>query len=107
MTSRSTWKRTERVICEKLGGHRTPLSGSASQHKTSSDCIDTKYPDWYFEIKVRASLAHHRIFRERAELPAKKETKIPALITREKNKKEVLVTLRFDDFLDMLRMNDR
>ena len=44
------WKQVEREVAGYLGGKRTPLSGSNSQHNTSSDVIGC--PLWmYVEVK--------------------------------------------------------
>jgi len=104
MTSKSAWQGLERKICAELGGRRTPLSGSNSQHNTSADCIETNYPDYYFEIKLRESFMHHTMFRNDVEIPAMKEGKTPVLITHKKNAKTgALVVLRMDDFLELIK----
>jgi len=100
-TARETWKALERRICGKFGGQRTPLSGSNSQHGTSSDCIKTDYPWLYIEIKLRASFYHHALFKDAAKM-AKIEDKTPILITHVKSEESELVTLRIEDFLDIL-----
>jgi len=103
-TAKETWKSLERRLCKALGGHRTPLSGSNSQHNTSADCIETDYPEYYFEIRLRQNFLHHTMFRNDVEAPAKKEGKIPVLITHKKNAKTgALVILRMEDFLELLK----
>ena len=103
-THKDTWKSLERRICKAFGGRRTPLSGSNSQHGTSADCIETNYPEYYLEIKLRENFLHHSMFREDAEKPAEKENKIPVLITHKKNSKSgALVVLRLDDFLELIK----
>lgn len=103
-TTKSTWKALERRICRALNGERTPLSGSNSQHGTSSDCINTDYPHYYFEIRLRQNFAHHTMFTTDVELPAKKEGKIPVLITHKKSSKSgALVILRMEDFLELIK----
>lgn len=103
-TTKSTWKALERRICRALNGERTPLSGSNSQHGTSSDCINTDYPHYYFEIRLRQNFAHHTMFTTDVEPPAKKEEKIPVLITHKKSSKSgALVILRMDDFLELIK----
>lgn len=103
-TAKETWKALERRLCEKFGGRRTPLSGSNSQHGTSADCIETDYPQYYLEIRLRQNFAHHTMFREDVESPAKKEGKIPVLITHKKNSKlGALVVLRLNDFLELIK----
>lgn len=106
-TAKGSWKALERRICRALNGERTPLSGSNSQHGTSSDCINTDYPQYYFEIKLRQNFLHHSIFQTSAEKPAKKEGKIPVLITHKKNSKTgALVVLRIEDFLKLIKTNN-
>jgi len=101
MTSNSTWKKLEQRVCEQFGGRRNPLSGSNSQHGTSADCIQTAYPQLYIEIKLRASFAHHTLFRSVVE-EAAREQRIPILVTHEKHHAGSLVTLRLDDFLKLI-----
>ena len=104
MTSKSAWQGLERKICHLLGGERTPLSGSNSQHGTSSDCINTNYPQYYFEVRMRQNFAHHSMFKEDVEAPAKKENKIPILITHKKSSKTgALVILKMEDFLELIK----
>ena len=104
MTTKRTWQKLEERICERFGGKRTPFSGSNSQHGTSADCIKTDFPEYYIEIKLREKFVHHTIFRGDVEAPAKKEGRIPLLITHKKNAKtSALVTLRLDDFLEIVK----
>ena len=100
-TDKSTWKRLERRVCAKFSGKRTPLSGSNSMHNTSADCIETDYPWLYIEVKLRACFLHHTIFKV-AEKAAQKENKIPILVTHVKNEESELVTLKIEDFLELL-----
>lgn len=106
MTSKSSWKGLERRVCAKFGGKRTPLSGSNSMHGTSSDCIETKFPWLYLEIKLRASFYHHAIFKDAAKMAQREiyenQPKTPILITHVKSEESELVTLRIEDFLAIL-----
>lgn len=101
MTSKRTWQKLEQRVCAKFGGRRTPLSGSNSQHGTAADCIETNYPGVYIEIKLRACFLHHSIFKDVAK-SAQKEGKTPILATHVKNEDSELVTLRIEDFIDIL-----
>ena len=102
-TSKSTWKKLEERVCQKFGGgHRTPLSGSNSQHGTSADCIKIAYPWLYIEVKLRASFLQHTIFKFVAK-SAQKEKKMPILVTHVKHEESELVTLRVEDFVSMLK----
>ena len=103
-THKNTWKQLERDICKEFGGKRTPLSGNRSGHNTSSDCIalNPKFSNFYIEIKLRASYLHHRFFDE-IKKKAKDENKVPLFITREKNKKQKLIILRMEDFLELIK----
>ena len=101
MTSKRTWQKLEQRGCGKFGGRRTPLSGSNSQHGTSADCIETNYPWLYIEIKLRATFLHHTIFKQAAKM-AQKEAKTPIIVTHVKNEDSELVTLRIEDFLEIL-----
>lgn len=101
MTDKRTWQMLEQRVCAKFGGQRTPLSGSNSQHGTSADCIRTRYPEFYIEIKLRANFLHHSVFKAVAK-EAEKEDKIPILVTHVKSKESELVVLRIEDFLEMV-----
>lgn len=103
-TVKETWKALERRLCEKFGGRRTPLSGSNSQHGTSSDCIELspEFQKFYIEIKLRAKFSHHAFFRD-VKQKAKNEQKIPLFITHEKHEKGSLVILRMEDFLELIK----
>ncbi len=104
-TSKRAWQKLEQRVCAKFGGRRTPLSGSNSQHGTSADCIETVFPWLYIEIKLRASFLHHSIFKLAAKA-AEKEGKTPILVTHVKNEESELVTLRIEDFLNILKGYD-
>ena len=101
VTSKRTWQKLEQRVCAKFGGRRTPLSGSNSQHGTSADCIETSYPWLYIEVKLRACFLHHTIFKVAAKA-AQKENKTPILVTHVKNEDSELVTLRIEDFLEIV-----
>ena len=59
---------------------------------------------YYVKVKTRASFAHHSMFREDVEQPAKKENKIPILITHKKGSKSgALVVMKLDDFLELIK----
>ena len=105
-TNKRTWQKLEQRVCEKFGGRRTPLSGSNSQHGTAADCIEcTVLPDAYVEIKLRAQWAHHTLF-DAVEKQAKKEHKMPLLVTHTKNDRGELVTLRLEDFLALIQTKE-
>lgn len=100
-TAKETWKALERRICAKFGGRRTPLSGSSSQHGTSADCIKTKHPELYIEIKLRARFLHHTMFKDVTKM-ARVEDKTPILITHVKSEESELVVLKIEDFLAVI-----
>lgn len=109
-TSKNTWKDLERRICKQFGGKRNPLSGQNSGHGTSSDCIEVsaEFENFYFEIRLRENWLHHTMFRDDVEKPAKKEEKIPVLITHKKNAKSgALVVLRLEDFLELVKNQNK
>ncbi|RLG33696.1 hypothetical protein DRN97_04450 [Methanosarcinales archaeon] len=96
MTDKRTWQKLEERVCGKFGGKRNPLSGSNSKHDTSADCIECG--DLYIEVKLRANFFHHTLFKDVAK-KAKKERKLPLLVTHEKGKESELVILKIEDFL--------
>ena len=62
---------------------------------------------YYVKVKSRVSFSHHTMFTMDVEPPAKKEGKIPVLITHKKSSKSgALVILRMDDFLDLIKNNE-
>ena len=107
MTSARTWKRMEREVAAFFreidkDARRTPLSGN-KQIGTLSD-ITTSLP-FFIDAKMRASFLHHSLFKE-VEEKATKESKIPILVTHEKNKKQdYLVVIRLKDFIEIIRGN--
>ena len=101
VTTKRAWQKLEQRVCAKFGGRRTPLSGSNSQHGTSADCIETMYSGFYIEVKLRACFLHHTIFKATAK-SARKEDKTPILVTHVKNEDSELVTLRIEDFLELV-----
>ena len=110
MTTKNAWKSLERRVCREFSGRRTPLSGSNSQHGTSSDCIETDYPWLYIEIKLRASFHHHTIFKDVAKIAqselCNQQPKTPLLITHVKSEESALITLRIEDFLAILHAKE-
>jgi hypothetical protein len=78
------------------------LSGSNSLHNTCSDCINTDFPELYVEVKLRAAFLHHTLFKDVYEC-GKKEMKTPVLVTHVKNEKSELVTIRIEDFIELLQ----
>lgn len=87
------WKAHERRTAKRLGGVRTPLSGSASHH-TSADII---HPTLYIECKYRKTFAilsaMHRVEaneekeQRNKELRPNGEKKPPVLILQERGAK--------------------
>ena len=102
VTHKDTWKSLERRICKKLGGKRTPLSGSNSGHHTSSDCIklSPKFQQYYFEIRMREKFLHHNIFRN---IEKQSEDKIPILFTQTKSNDKCLVVFKLEDFVELIK----
>jgi hypothetical protein len=95
VTARETWKKFERKVAKKIGGVRTPLSGSHSRH-TSGDVIHDVF---YVECKYRKNFAVVSLFDEVRE-KAKKEKKIPMLVLKQKNRHGELVVMDLNDFVD-------
>ena len=103
-THKNTWRRLEMRICRGMGGRRTPLSGSNSQHGTSADCIEVKkeFQKFYFEIRLRQNFFHHENFKDVRE-KAKVEDKIPILFTQTKNNDKCLVVLKLENFIELIK----
>jgi len=96
MTARETWKKFERKVAKKLGGFRTPLSGSNSRI-TSGDVV---HPCYYVECKYRSKFYVFSLFDD-VRAKAKKEGKVPLLVLKEKNRRGELVVMDLDDFVRM------
>lgn len=93
----ATWKQVERRICKKLGGTRTPLSGSNSRI-TAGDCIHEKY---FVEIKMRSKIPFYSEFNKTAKL-GKQEKRVPMMVIHEKGKPSSIVMIRLNDFIKLL-----
>ena len=61
----------------------------------------TVLPGAYVEIKYRKTFIHHSLFRAVA-AKAKKEGKIPLLVTHVGGEQGELVTLRLHDFIELM-----
>jgi len=94
MSSRSTWKRHERITAKLFNTERNPLSGSAGKHTSS----DTLHPDFYIECKYKSSgfTLIKNYFMDVVE-KAKKENKIPILSLKEGKKKGFYLVIRAQD----------
>lgn len=95
--SDKTWKATERRICKKLGGTRTPLSGSNSRI-TAGDCIHEKY---FVEVKMRSRIPFYSEFNKTIR-KGKQEKRVPMMVIHEKGKKSSIVMIRLEDFIDLI-----
>ena len=84
-------------MAKLLGGQRNPLSGGASGHTRGDVIHDTLY----VECKLRKRMAVWSLFRE-VEVLAKRESKTPIVILKEKGKKGELVVLRLTDFVELI-----
>ena len=103
-THKNTWRSLEMRICRSMGGRRTPLSGSNSQHGTSADCIELspEFQKFYFEIRLRQKFLHHENFKDVRE-KAKTENKTPILFTQTKSNDKCLVVLKLEDFVELIK----
>ena len=94
MTTRSTWKRAERMIANFFGTERTPLSGGCSKHTRS----DTLHKKLFIEVKYR--IRHTVItLMEKIEIFAKAEDKIPILVLKTKSSSKTYLVLEINDLL--------
>jgi hypothetical protein len=88
MANKSNWKGFEREVASMIDTERTPLSGGNSKHTRSDSLSKTIFA----ECKKRVKFSLHSLFRETKEL-AKKEGKLPIVVTKETGKQLTLVTL--------------
>ena len=94
MTHRETWKNLEREVAEALGGKRNYGSGGIVQGGSRADVLHDKY---WIECKYRSSFLHHSLFGV-ARSKAKKEGKIPIVVSRSKCHHDALVIIKLEDF---------
>jgi len=80
--SDKAWKQAERKIAKKVGGIRTPLSGSASR-QTSADVI---HPVLYVEVKYRQRFAVLSLMKE-VEGKARGEQRIPVVALQQRGER--------------------
>lgn len=92
-TSKSTWKRFERIVATFFGTKRVPLSGSNSGHSTNSDSLHKKL---YIECKVREKFSIVSLFKDTQE-KAIREKKIPVVAIKQKGEKGYLLVIRPED----------
>lgn len=92
-TSKSTWKRFERVVATFFGTRRVPLSGSNSGHNTNSDSM---HPEIYIECKVREKFSIWTLFKDTEE-KAKVEKKVPVVALKQKGEQGYLLLIRPED----------
>lgn len=92
-TSKSCWKRFERVVATFFGTRRVPLSGSNSGHNTNSDSM---HPEIYIECKVREKFSIWSLFKDTAE-KAKVEKKVPVVALKQKGEQGYLLLIRPED----------
>ena len=97
MTHSSTWKALERRIAAQIGSRRTPLSGSNSA-QTSSDTLHVR---WYIEAKLRARIPAYKLYMD-TKRKAALEHKLPIVVLHQKNTKENIALLSFDDLAELL-----
>ena len=90
-----TWKRRERQIAKYFGTRRTPLSGSNSGHKTSSDSL---HPTLYVEAKTRKKHTAVSLWMD-TNKKALKENKIPVVCLAENGKKGFYVLVHSSDLI--------
>ena len=86
------WKAHELRTARKLGGTRSPLSGSLSHH-TGADVV---HPTLYIECKYRKRFALLTLMRQ-VEKKARQEDKKPILVIQEKNGRHAYALVRLYD----------
>ena len=99
-TSKTTWKRFERVVASFFGTRRVPLSGSNSGHGTNSDSM---HPKVYIECKVREKFSLWSLFKD-TETKAKIEKKVPVVAIKQKGETGYLLILRPDDLEKLVQI---
>lgn len=95
---RSTWKKGESRAAKLFGAERNSLSGRNSKLSSS----DSTHPRLYLESKHSKRSALWTLYLRTRKL-ARKEGKIPVLITRQTGCRGCLITLHQDHLWDMLR----
>jgi hypothetical protein len=95
--SNPAWKKFERRVAEFFGTTRNALSGSNSKISSS----DTIHPHLFLEAKLRDSFAIHSLWKDTA-AKAKKEGKVPVVVTQQKRDHGFLITVHKDDLDDFI-----
>jgi hypothetical protein len=92
------WKAMERRVAKAFGTKRNYGSGGIVQGETRADVVHDVY---FIECKNRARFTHHSVFHDVKE-PARKENKIPLLITHTNDRLGDLVVIRLEDFVELI-----
>tara|TARA_R100000808_G_scaffold21634_1_gene46768 strand:+ start:7867 stop:8208 length:342 start_codon:yes stop_codon:yes gene_type:complete len=87
------WKVRESTIAKLFGTERTPLSGSNSNHGTSSD---TLHPKLYIETKTREKHAVFSLMKDTKE-KAKQEKKLPVVALCQNKTHGAIICIRQQD----------
>jgi len=98
MTSRSTWKGSERRVAKDLGGKRIPVTG------VDRDGADVITPIFHIQVKLRKTLpAWLWVWMNGIAGDAEPHGKIGLLILKKPRQRDVdsLVAMRYGDFIDL------
>lgn len=103
MTSKSCWTAFERAVARTdWDSERMPLSGENSRHG-GGDVIIPKDVPFLVECKLRASFAHHALFKAAKEDAKKHGKEHAVLYTKKKGEHGWLVTVDGELFSQLIR----
>ena len=90
-----TWKQFERRVATLFNSVRCPLSGGNSRHTRS----DSLHPEFFISCKYSQKSALQTLYEE--ENPkAKKEDKLPVLVTTKARSKNFMISISSTDLLE-------
>ena len=90
-------RKMERRVAKAVGGTRVYGSGGFPMDTKA----DVRHPEMFIECKYRKAFMHHTYFHAIKE-PARKEDKIPILVTHTNDRQGDLVVMRLEDFARLI-----
>ena len=99
MTTRGSWKRTERVVARRLGGERVPVSG-----RQRGDVPDVKHELWSDEVKHWSRMPVRVVEAMQQAKAAVRGDQVPIVVLHaaDTHHDEDLVVVRLGDFVDLV-----
>jgi hypothetical protein len=103
-THRRTWQKREAHAASLFGCKRKVLSGSSGRDDETAS--DSTHPRLYLETKLKAKTALRSLW-EATKAKARREKKLPVLVTFDKGRQGGLVTVHEDDLAEFIAVKTR